>query len=133
MPELSAVDAYLDLAEGRHAPLVRELDRIIMAARPDLQGAVRYRILMYAFDGRYRDWVCAVDARAKVVSLRFLHGDRLQAPAGILRRGSTTMGTIDLTSPEQIDADRVTDLVRQAAALVSDGGAADRRPDDASG
>ena len=124
MPDPTALEAYLELADGRHALLVRELDRIIVAASPSLQSAVRYRILMYGLDGRYRDWVCAIDARAKVVSLRFLHGDRLQAPAGVLRPGSTTMGTIDLTSLDQIDADLVTDLVRQATALVGDSGTA---------
>ncbi len=124
MPDPTALEAYLELADGRQALLVRELDRLIVGASPDLQSAVRYRILMYGLDGRYRDWVCAIDARAKVVSLRFLHGDRLQAPEGVLRPGSTTMGTIDLTSSEQIDADLVTDLVRQAAALVWDRGTA---------
>jgi len=118
MPDPSALDTYLGSVAEPFAPLVAELDRVIRTARPDLQAAVKYRILMYGVDGRYRDWVCAIDARAKVVSLRFLHGDRLDAPAGVLRPGSTTMGTIDLTSLDQVDTQLVTDLVRQAAELA---------------
>jgi hypothetical protein len=114
--DTAARDTYLESVDARFAPLVRELDRAILAARPDLRVAVKYRILMYALEGDFRHWICAVDARPKTVCLRFLFGARLVAPRGTLRPGSTTMGTIDYTALEQVDAGLIADLVEQAVA-----------------
>jgi hypothetical protein len=118
MPERPALAAYLEGIDARFVPMVVELDRIIMGARPDLDSAIKYRLFMYGLHGRYKDWVCAIDARAKTVALRFLHGDQLDAPPGRLRPGSTTMGTLDLQAIGDIDAPLVAGLVRQAADLL---------------
>ena len=111
---------YIETIEPRFAPLVLELDRAIMAARPDLHPGVRYRMLMYAHEADFRHWVCAIDASRSAVRLRFLYGARLVAPPGILRPGSTTMGTIDYASPDDVDADLVADLVRQAVVRLGE-------------
>ncbi len=84
-------------------------------------------MLMYARDGAWRHWVCAIDASRKVVSLRFLYGVRLTAPPGTLRPGSTTMGTLDLASLDQVEPGLVADLVRQAVALLDELGIAGSR------
>lgn len=113
-----ALDIYLETVDPRWRDLVTDLHRTIVDARPDLDSRISYRMLSYGLGGDFRQWVCAVDARPKGVALRFLHGAELDVPPGTLRRGSTTMGTIDLTSAEQFDAALVTALVREAAERV---------------
>lgn len=116
----SALDTYLAGIDQRWAPLVLALDRAIRDARPDLDSRIYYRMLTYAHPGDFQRWICAIDAREKVVCLRFLFGSLLDAPAGLFRAGSTTMRTIDYTSLDQIDAQLVAGLVTQAVARLAD-------------
>jgi hypothetical protein len=111
--DTTALDAYLATVDPTWGPLVRQLHGAIMEAGPDLPSAIRYRLLMYGYQAKRREWVCAIEAR-KVVSLRFLFGRELDAPAGLLRPGSTTMGTIDYRTIDQVDLELVRDLVRRA-------------------
>ena len=113
----SARDTYLEGVDARVAPVVLELDRQIMEAAPDLQAAVKYRILMYALKGDYRAWVCAIDANPrKGVALRFLFGALLDDPRGVLRPGTSSLSTLDVASLEAIDAGLVDAFVREAVA-----------------
>jgi hypothetical protein len=113
----SARDTYLEGVDPRLAPLVVELDRLVMAAAPGLVAAVKYRMLMYALRGDYRAWVCAVDAHPRnAVGLRFLFGALLDDPRGILRPGSSSLSTLDVASPDAIDAGTVAGFVREAVA-----------------
>ena len=79
------LDAYLAelTARGidpRAVPIVRALDRAIRDAGPELESAIKYKILMYGLHGDWRTWVCAVDATTKGVGLRFLYGVILDDP-----------------------------------------------------
>ncbi len=123
----AARDAYLQTIDARLAPIVKALDRAILAGRPDLDVAVKYRMLMYGVAVDFRHWVCAIGAGNDKVYLRFLYGMRLAAPAGTLRPGSTTMGTIDLTSINEVDSRLVADLVNQAVARVAEVKAGERK------
>jgi hypothetical protein len=116
----SALEEYLAGAEPRFGPLARQLDRLIMSAGPALHTRIAYKILLYALGSEKRTWVCAIDVRAKVVSLRFLYGVMLDDPGRVLRAGTSTLMTLDLASMEQLDAGLVTDLVGQAVARFED-------------
>ena len=123
----AARNAYLETVDSRLAPIVMALDRAILAGRPDLDVAVKYRMLMYGVAADFRHWVCAIGASNDKVYLRFLYGVRLSAPAGTLRPGSTTMGTIDLTSSKDVDGQLVGELVNQAVARVAEAKAGQRK------
>ena len=69
---------------------------------------------MYATRGDFRHWICAIGATNNRVCLRFLYGSSLGAAPGTLRAGSTTMGTIDLTTVQDVDARLIGDLVDKA-------------------
>lgn len=112
----SARETYIDSIDRRFAPLVRELDRIVTTACPDLEPAIKYRILMYALAGDFRSWVCAIDARKNAVCLRFLFGALLDDPRGVLRPGTSSLKTIDYASLDQVDAGLVADYVAEAVA-----------------
>ncbi len=111
----SARDTYLEGVDPRVAPVVLELDRLIMEAAPDLLAAIKYRILMYALKGDYRAWVCAIDAHPRQgVALRFLFGALLDDPRGVLRPGTSSLSTLDVASLGAIDAGLVDAFVREA-------------------
>ena len=110
-----ARDTYLENVDPRRASIVRELDRLVRAAGPDLVPAVKYRLLMYALKGDYRAWVCAIDAHPRsAVGLRFLYGALLDDPRAILRPGSSSLSTLDIAALEDVDAGLVTGFVRDA-------------------
>lgn len=111
---VSARDTYLEGIDPRFGPVVLELDRLVMGARPDLEPAIKYRILMYALKGDYRAWVCAIDVQKKAVCLRFLFGALLDDPRGVLRPGTSSLRTLDVASLEAIDAGLVDAFVREA-------------------
>ena len=112
-------ETYIKTIDQRFAPLVVELDRAITATRPDPEAAVKYRMLRYAVQGDFRHWICAIGATNNRVCLRFLYGTSLGAAPGTLRAGSTTMGTIDLTAVEDVDARLIGDLVDRAIVHVA--------------
>jgi len=58
--------------------------------------------------------VCAIDASRKVIRLRLLHGEQLIAPPGLLRPGSTTIGTLDFWPDKVSEAELVSERVGQA-------------------
>jgi hypothetical protein len=111
----SARDEYLATIDPGRVPLVRELDRLVSAAGPGLEVAVKYRMLTYTLDGRYHAWVVAIDAHPKAaVGLRFLFGALLDAPPGLLRPGSSSLSTLDIAALDGVDAELIGRLVAEA-------------------
>jgi len=111
----SARETYVLGIDARVAPLVLELDRLVMSSGPDLEPAIKYQMLMYALKGDFQSWVCAIDAHPrKAVGLRFLYGALLNDPGGVLRPGTSSLRTLDVASLAAIDAGLVAGFVREA-------------------
>jgi hypothetical protein len=110
------LEAYLATVRPDAHAIVRTLAAAVAEAGADLDCRVTYRMLVYTFDSRWHDWVVAIGVSSKAVNLRFLYGQRLDDPAGLLRRGSTTAAAIDYASPEEVDPAIVTAYVREAVA-----------------
>jgi len=100
--------------------MIVALDDAVRGANPELTPSIRYKILMYGLKGDYRNWVCALDITKKGPCLRFLYGNVLEDPQHRLRPGSTTMGTLDFKSIEEIDPVLVADYVKDAVAKHED-------------
>jgi hypothetical protein len=110
------LESYLATVDPRFAPTVRALADALSVADPSLSSWIGYRMLMYARGSRKREWICAIGTSSKAAHLRFLHGDLLDDPAGVLRAGTSTLKTIDVTSAEHVDRDLVIAYVREAVA-----------------
>lgn len=111
----SALDEYLTTIDPGRVTLVRELARLVAAAGPDLEVAVKYRMLTYTLHGRYRAWVVAIDGHPKAaVGLRFLFGALLDATPGVLRPGSSSLSTLDVAALDEVDPELVSRLVAEA-------------------
>lgn len=114
MPE-RPLDAYLATVRPDARDTVAILASAVEAADAGFDCKVTYRMLVYTFDARWHHWVVAIGVSKAVVNLRFLHGKKLDDPAGILRPGSTTAATADFRSAEEVDPGLVTAYVREAA------------------
>ena len=97
-------DYVSSLVDPRGEPVVRQLDRIIRATEPDLDVAIKYKILMYALDGDFHTWVCSINAGRRKVALHFLYGVLLDDPKKVLRGGSSVLMTWDIGFDEEVDA-----------------------------
>jgi len=111
----AVVAEYLETVRADAYHTARALADAVAAADAGFDCKVTWKMLVYAFDARWRDWVVAIGVSKSVVNLRFLHGDQLEDPAGLLRAGSSTMMTIDYAVVGDVDADLVTAYVREAA------------------
>ena len=113
---MSPLEQYLGGVDEAARPTVRALDTAIRDAEPSFDVAVKYRMLMYTLDARWRPWVAAVGTSSSAVQLRFLWGVLMADPLGVLRPGSSTLMTWDLPYGADVDAAAVTAYVREALA-----------------
>jgi uncharacterized protein YndB with AHSA1/START domain len=128
-PAASPLEEYVAGVDPAKAGLVVELDRLVRGAAPELDVAVRYRMLTYALDANWWRWVAAISVTKHAVNLRLLYGTRLASGVGVLRPGSSHLANLDLVPGAPVDADLVAGLVREAVArhpefLASEAGAA---------
>ena len=108
------------LVDARGEPLVRQLDRIITATRPDLAAAIKYKILMYGLNGDFHTWVCAINSGRRRVSLNFLYGVMLEDVRHVLRPGTSVLMSWDFDFDEEIEPAAVAAYVAEAAAKNGD-------------
>jgi hypothetical protein len=110
------LEDYLGLVRPDARDTVRVLAAAIDAAGAGFDCKVTYQMLVYTFDAKWHEWVVAIGVSSKAVNLRFLYGQRLGDPAGLLRHGSTTAAVIDFASADEVDATLVTAYVQEAVA-----------------
>ena len=113
----SPLETYLANVNPDRAPLVTALHSAVLGAHPDLEVAIKYRMLTYALGGDWRHWVCAIDAHPKPgVALRFLFGVLLADPRRVLRPGSSVLMTWDFGAGDSVDPTGVGAYVAEAVA-----------------
>ena len=115
MPD-SPLEEYLQIYDDAAGVAFVQLDAAIRAAAPELESAIKYRLLSYTVERDWRHWVCAVNATKSAVCLRFLWGVLLDDPLGVLRPGTSTLMTWDLPRGTDVDAAAVGSYVRNALA-----------------
>ena len=117
----SVLDEYLaTLADPRGEPVVRELDRIIRGTHPDLNTAIKYKILMYGLNGDFHTWVCAINSGRRRVSLNFLYGVMLEDARHVLRPGSSVLMSWDFPFDKEMEQAAVAAYVAEAVAKKGD-------------
>lgn len=116
-----ALEEYVSsLVDPRGEPVVRELDRVILATQPDLGAAIKYKILMYGLNGDFHTWICAINSGRRWVSLNFLYGVMLDDPRKVLRGGSSVLMSWDFDFDEEIEPAAVAAYVVEAVAKKED-------------
>jgi len=69
---------------------------------------------MYALDGDFHTWVCAINSGRRHVSVNFLYGVMLDDPRRVLRPGSSVLMSWDFGFDEEIDAAALGAYVAEA-------------------
>nr|WP_246324693.1 DUF1801 domain-containing protein [Petropleomorpha daqingensis] len=92
------------------------MDAAIRGVEPGFDVAVKYRMVMYTLDAKWRNWIIAVGTSTRGVQLRFLQGVLLDDPLGVLRAGSSHLMTWDFPFGAEIDPGAVAGYVRDALA-----------------
>ena len=110
------LEEYLSIYDAEAGRVFVALDAAIRRAAPELDSAIKYRLLSYTVDRDWRHWVCAVNATKSAVCLRFLWGVLLDDPIGVLRPGTSTLMTWDIPRGSDINAESVGRYVREALA-----------------
>jgi hypothetical protein len=117
----AVLDDYVaTLVDPRGERLVRELDRVIRKAHPDLDVAIKYKILMYGLNGDFHTFVCAINSGRRRVALNFLYGVMLDDPKKVLRAGTSVLMSWDFEFDEEIDESAVSAYVAEAVAKNDD-------------
>ena len=116
---MTALETYLAGVDASAKPHLVALDKAIRNAHPGFDVAIKYGILMYALDGDWRTWVCALSAGTRGVALRFLYGVLLDDPRHVLRAGSSVLKTWDFAFDDRIDSAAVGAYVKEAVAKYS--------------
>jgi hypothetical protein len=110
------LEEYLAIYDDAAGRMFVALDAAIRQAAPELDVAIKYRLLSYTVDQDWRHWVCAVNATKSAVCLRFLWGVLLDDPLGVLRPGTSTLMTWDMPRDGDVDTAAVMSYVRNALA-----------------
>jgi hypothetical protein len=117
----SVLEEYLaTLVDPRGERIVHELDLIIRKTRPDLEAAIKYKILMYGLNRDFHTWVCAINSGRRRVSLNFLYGVMLEDTRHVLRPGSSVLMSWDFPFDKEIDQAAVAAYVAEAVAKKED-------------
>jgi hypothetical protein len=108
------LERYLEVYDDQDGAVFVQLDAAIRTAAPELESAIRYRLLGYTVD---RDWRHRPPAgsRRELASGGEQGGPLLlDDPLGVLRPGSSTLMTWDMPRGADIDSDAVGRSVREA-------------------
>ena len=95
--------------------LIISLDRAILKGAPDVDTAIKWKQYMYSFDSKWMSPLCAIDTTKKGITLRFMSGDELSDPLGVLRFASSSMGSWDIPFDSKIKPADITKYVKEAA------------------
>ena len=98
-----------------HAGLIA-INRAIAKGAPDADAAIKWKQYMYAHDSKWMNPVCTIDTTNKGFALRFMGGEELSDPLGVLRFADSSMGTWDIPFDSKIEASDITTYVKEAAA-----------------
>jgi hypothetical protein len=110
------LEEYLASIDEWSHPTVRALDAAVRSVEPEFDIAVKYRLLMYTLEKKWREWVVAIGTTKNTVQLRFLWGVIMDDPRQVLRAGSSILMTWDFPDGAEVDAAAVAGYVREALA-----------------
>jgi hypothetical protein len=102
--------------ESMHSQL-EIVNAAVIKAVPKIDAAIKWKMYMYSFDAKWMNPLCAIDTTKKGISLRLWPGEQLSDPLGVLRFGSSDMGSWDIPLDAKIKPADITKYVREAAKI----------------
>jgi hypothetical protein len=107
---------YLPGLEERWRPTVDGLIDVVVDVLPDAQHGLKWGQLTFTRRHDWHHWICAITATTSAVKLVIHKGALLSDPCGVMKGDGRYSRSIAFRSPEQIDAEIVAPILREAAA-----------------
>ena len=89
---------------------------LVFEVLPDAQHESKWGQLTFTLDGEWHHWICALSPTKKAVKLVIHKGALLADPHGVMEGTARYLRAIPFRSPDEIDPDVVTPILREAAA-----------------
>jgi hypothetical protein len=110
------VATHLPELDERSRATVERLIDLILDVLPDAQHERKWGRLTFTREGDWHHWICAIYSTKNAVKLVIHKGALLADPGGVMEGEGRYSRAITVRSPEQIDADVLAPIVREAAA-----------------
>jgi hypothetical protein len=113
-PEIVA--RHLPQLDERSRATVERLIELILHVLPDAQHERKSSRLTFTRTGDWHHWICALSSTKNVIKLVIHKGALLDDPRGVMEGDGRYSRAIAFRSPEEIDADVLAPILREAAA-----------------
>ena len=108
-----AVDAYIAQLEIWQAEIVSEVSKIVLAAVPKAEEAIKWAQPVYSVNGPF----AYIKAFKSSVNFCFWRGVDIDDPGGLLQGSGEKMRNVKLTNLDDVDQQAFTDFINQAVSL----------------
>lgn len=102
--------------DERSRTTVERLIDLILDVLPDAQHERKWGRLTFTREGDWHNWICAISSTRNAIKLVIHKGALLADPRGVMEGEGRYSRAILVRSPEQIDADVLAPILREAAA-----------------
>lgn len=116
MSPAEIVATHLSGLEEPSRPAVERLVELILDVLPDAQHDRKWGRLTFTRESDWHHWICAVSPARKAVRLVLHKGALLADPRGVMEGEARYSRSISFCSAEQVDAEVVAPILREAAA-----------------
>jgi hypothetical protein len=89
---------------------------LILDVLPDAQQERKWGRLTFTREADWHHWICAISPTKSAIKLVIHKGALLADPRGVMEGEGRYTRAIAVRSPEQIDADVLAPILREAAA-----------------
>jgi hypothetical protein len=110
------LSAYFQELDERLRPTVERLIDVVLAVVPDAEHERKWGRLTFTRNGDWHHWLCAIAPGRKAVRLLVHKGALLADPTAVLEGDGRYLRAITFSSPDDVDADVVAPVLREAAA-----------------
>jgi hypothetical protein len=114
------IATYFPRLDERARSTVELLVDVVVDVLPDAEHARKWGRLTFTRHGDWHHWLCAVAAGKKSVKLVVHKGALLADPLGVLEGEGRYLRALTFASPEDVDAEVVASILREAAARQTD-------------
>jgi hypothetical protein len=109
-------EKYLPQLDPQSRATVELVIDLILDVLPDAQHARKWGRLTFTRADNWHHWICAISSSKSSVKLVIHKGALLADPHGLMEGEGRYSRAIAFGSPEQIDADVLAPILREAAA-----------------
>jgi hypothetical protein len=110
------IATHLPQLDERSRPTVERLIEVVSDVLPGTQYERKWGQLTFTREDDWHHWICAISPTKKAVKLVIHKGALLADPRGVMEGDGRYSRAIRFHSPEEIDADVVAPILREAAA-----------------